>query len=1536
MEHRGSPRFAAAVPGSRRTLRARLRAFGSVATVVAMTVSGLAISTLTGPAATAAPGPVESSSAGVVTADPLPTAQINGVVWSQAVVGNTVYAGGNFTKARPAGAAAGTQEVARTHLMAYDLTTGVMTSFAPVLNGQVKSVVASPDGTRLYVGGDFTTINGGTRSRIAAFDLTKPTPELVTGFLAAADYTVNAIAATNSTVYIGGDFNNARGVARKKLAAFSAADGSLLGWAPTADRKVNALVMTPDQTKVVIGGAFTNLNNAAAYGTAMVDAATGASKTWKANSLIRDYGDKAAILALSTDGTNIYGNGYVYNGTGNLEGAFSASPADGTIKWIEDCHGDSYGTFAPGNNTDVMYVVSHAHYCGNVGGQPQTDPWSYQRGMAFTKSVQGTLSNNGDGAYYNFSGNPSPSVVSWFPLIAMGSFTGQYQGAWNVTGNDQYVVLGGEFPSVNGVNQQGLVRFAVQPISKGTKPVYSGANMVPTISSIGAGAIRATLTTNWDRDDSMLEYQLVRDGKVVNTGAASSTFWNRGKVTVSDSGLTAGTTYKYQIVTVDSAGNTATGNQVSYTAPAGGGAAVGGYPQTVAEQGASAYWRLGEPSGTIYDWAGTNDGTLAAGTTRNQAGAINGDADAAVSFNGTDSGRMSTKTAQAGPQVYSVEAWFKTTTTTGGKIVGFGTSATGNSGSYDRHLYLDNSGKLLFGNYAGAIKTVATTKSYNDGQWHQAVGTLGPDGMTLYVDGAKIATDPTTKSAQSYTGYWRVGGDNLASWTNQPSSANFNGTIDEVSVYPQVLTDAQVLAQYQASGQGPNNAPTAAFTTANNFLAVNFDGSTSADSDGSIASYSWNFGDGTPAGTGAKPAHTYAAAGTYTVALTVTDNFGATNTVTKPVTVAANKAPVAAFTVTVNNLDLTVDGSTSTDPDGTIASYSWDYGDGTTATGAKPATKTYAGPGTRTVKLTVTDNAGATNVVSQQVTTTNPPVNKVPVASFTTTPTNLTVAVDGTASSDPDGTIASYAWDFGDSSTGTGATASRTFAAAGTYTVKLTVTDDKGATGSTTKTVTVTAPPPQNQPPVAAFTATPTNLAVAFDGATSSDPDGTIASWAWDFGDSTSGSGKTANSTYTAAGTYSVTLTVTDNKGATATKTAQVTVSAAPPANQPPIAAFTSTVTGLDAAFDGSGSSDPDGTVASYAWDFGDSSTGTGAKPSHTYGTAGAYPVKLTVTDDKGASTSMTKTVTVAGGANQLPTAKFTSTVNNLVVGFDGSGSSDPDGTVASYAWDFGDNSTGTGANPSHTYAAAGTYQVKLSVTDNAGGVSSVTNPVTVAAPPPAAFASDEFGRTVAAGWSTADQGGAWTLGGSTSNFSVGGGTGFIKLAAAGAGPWAALNGVSQSDVDTTVDVALDKTPVGGPVYLSLAERRTLDGAGKVNDYRLKLVVNTNNTVTAQLTKMVGGTETAVGSATTVAGLTYNAGDTLRLRLQVSGTGTTTVKGKVWKVGSAEPSTWLTGTDSTAALQVPGGVALLPYLSGAATNATVTVSVDNLTVQAIQ
>ncbi len=769
----------------------------AAAITAALVAAGLGFSSLVAPVASAAPGAVQTTGAGMVTADPLPTVQVNGVVWSQAVVGNKVFAGGSFSQARPAGAAPGTNETPRANLLAYDITTGALESgFAPVLNGQVRSVVASPDGKRVYVAGDFTTINGGTRSRIAAFDTV--TGKLITGFLASADYNVYSIAATNSTVYIGGDFNNARGVARAKLAAFTT-NGDLLGWNPGADKKVNALVLTPDGSKVVAGGAFLTLAGRTVYGNGAVDATTGAAATWKANALIRNWGDQAAILGLSTDGTSIYANGYVYGKNGNLEGVYSADPTDGSIRWVEDCHGDSYGTYAPSNAADAVYVVSHAHYCGNVGGHPQTDPWTFQRGMAFTKRVTGTLGADPYG-YYNYAGTPSPSVVSWFPQLTAGTFTGQSQAAWTVTGNDRYVVLGGEFPSVNGVPQQGLVRFAAAPIGRSTKPIYSGGNLMPTVTDVGGGVVRVAVTANWDRDDSRLTYELLRDGKVVTTLTADSTFWNRPAVTALDSGLTAGQTYKYQIRSTDPAGNAAVGNPVTFTAAANSPASTSPYVQQVTGQGATAFWRFGETTGPT--------------------------------------------TSLSGPSTFSAQAWIKTTSTRGGKILGFGNSATGTSSSYDRHLYLDNSGKILFGVYPGAVKTVRTTKSYNDGQWHQVVGTLGQGGLTLYVDGVKVATDPTVTGAQNYSGYWKIGGDNLSGWTNQPSSANFTGTIDEVSIYPTALTDQQVADQFRAAGGLlPNVAPTAAFAATVAGSTVGFDGRGSSDSDGTIAAYAWDFGD---------------------------------------------------------------------------------------------------------------------------------------------------------------------------------------------------------------------------------------------------------------------------------------------------------------------------------------------------------------------------------------------------------------------------------------------------------------------------------------------------------------------------------------------------------------------------------------------------------------------------------------------------------------------------------------------------------------------
>ncbi len=275
----------------------------------------------------------------------------------------------------------------------------------------------------------------------------------------------------------------------------------------------------------------------------------------------------------------------------------------------------------------------------------------------------------------------------------------------------------------------------------------------------------------------------------------------------------------------------------------------------------------------------------------------------------------------------------------------------------------------------------------------------------------------------------------------------------------------------------------------------------------------------------------------------------------------ANRPPQASFTADVSELAVTVDGTGSTDPDGTVANWAWNFGDGTTSTDAATTSHTYAAAGTYTVSLVVTDNDGKdSDAATRQVTVATTPVNQAPTAAFTATPTELTVAVDGSGSADSDGTIANWAWNFGDGTTSTdAATTSHTYAAAGTYTVSLVVTDNDGKdSDAATRQVTV-ATTPVNQAPTAAFTATPTDLSVAVDGSGSADSDGTIANWAWDFGDgTTSTDAATTSHTYAAAGTYTVSLVVTDNDGKDSdAATKQVTVATTPvvepPVVEPPV-----------------------------------------------------------------------------------------------------------------------------------------------------------------------------------------------------------------------------------------------------------------------------------------------------------------------------------------------------------------------------------------------
>ena len=169
--------------------------------------------------------------------------------------------------------------------------------------------------------------------------------------------------------------------------------------------------------------------------------------------------------------------------------------------------------------------------------------------------------------------------------------------------------------------------------------------------------------------------------------------------------------------------------------------------------------------------------------------------------------------------------------------------------------------------------------------------------------------------------------------------------------------------------------------------------------------------------------------------------------------------------------------------------------------------------------------------------------------------------------------------------------------------------------------------------------------------------------------------------------------------------------SAGDPPPKTPVADFSSSCASLTCTFDAGGSSVEGATITDWSWDFGGGSTSPQAAPSHTFAASGTYPVKLTVTSSKGLSSSVTKQVQVTR-VNQMPTADFTWSCDQLSCSFDAVGSSDKDGTIAGYAWSFGDGGSGAGSPVTHAYADAGARQVTLTVTDNEGGTGQVTKSV--------------------------------------------------------------------------------------------------------------------------------------------------------------------------------------------------------------------------------
>ena len=533
----------------------------------AVSFGGTLLALLAGALATVGTQPATAdtkpaSGPATVSADALPTWQLNGVVTRQIVVGNTVYATGRFTKARPPGAGKGHHERAAKNVFAYDIRTGKpVGSFHHSLNAQGLDIERSPNGRRVYVSGDFTKVDGHSRGHIAAFDTR--TNKLVKGFKPRSDRHIKAIAVSANRVYIGGTFHEVNKKDRSRLAALTL-KGALTSWAPTADDYgVRTMVLSPDKTRLIVGGSFTTLNKLPAYGMGSLSTSNGDTMPWAANQTIKNGTSSAAITRLRTDGHYIYGGGYTYKNKtdGNFEGTFKADPTTGNLEWVTDCHGDTYDVQPVGG---VLYSVGHAHDCSAVGEFPDMYPKA-QRALAQPLDANGM--NTGPDSYgWNYAGRPAAKHLHWFPNLKTGTFTKQNQAAWSIAATSDYVALGGEFPRVNGRAQQGLVRFAISRKAPDKQGPVS-RNMSLDATSPAPTMARVTWKAQWDMDNTSLVYDLYRRGPDAPNGTAtkvdsqtvSSHFWDssRPELTYDDRGLEAGD-YTYFVRATDPSGNSVT------------------------------------------------------------------------------------------------------------------------------------------------------------------------------------------------------------------------------------------------------------------------------------------------------------------------------------------------------------------------------------------------------------------------------------------------------------------------------------------------------------------------------------------------------------------------------------------------------------------------------------------------------------------------------------------------------------------------------------------------------------------------------------------------------------------------------------------------------------------------------------------------------------------------------------------------------------------------------------------------------------------
>jgi hypothetical protein len=428
---------------------------------------------------------------------------------------------------RPPGAAPGVGEVARNRIAALDATTGELLSFSHDIAARVSVITASPDGSPIYVGGEFTTVDGLNRPRLAAFDTSTGALKSWAPTTTAAVRGI-AVSVDGTKVCVGGLFGFMNGQARSRLGAVNVATRALdTSWVPSAGGPVTSVAVAPDGSRVFVGGYFSNLNGQARRATGSLDPVDGSNEPWASANVVpaRTTSCDSNVKDIAVDASNVYfaAEG---NGGGCYDGTFAAKQSDGTLIWRNNCLGATQSVEVVGG---MLYKGSHAHNCSANGDFGEVSP----KHLLVENLATGRIG-------------------PWFP-----NTDGQPLGPRTMATNGTQLWVGGDFTTVNNQPQQGITRFTAGP-----DPDNPNRPSTPTATSPSSGRVRLTWPATLDDDDWDLVYRVYRDGgttPIYTSPSVRSTFWIQPTVTFDDTGLVPGSIHTYQVDAKEAFGSNVSG-----------------------------------------------------------------------------------------------------------------------------------------------------------------------------------------------------------------------------------------------------------------------------------------------------------------------------------------------------------------------------------------------------------------------------------------------------------------------------------------------------------------------------------------------------------------------------------------------------------------------------------------------------------------------------------------------------------------------------------------------------------------------------------------------------------------------------------------------------------------------------------------------------------------------------------------------------------------------------------------------------------------